>query len=101
MDYVFISYSSEDRPFTLRLAEDLQRKGQEIWLDQWKITGRRPYWDEVQAGIEGCSHFIFVISPDSIVQGSGARRELYHAAGLKPMPVHDRLADEKSHLNCR
>jgi hypothetical protein len=87
MDYAFISYSSEDRPFVLKLAEDLRSKGHEIWLDQWKITGRRPYWDEIQTGIEGCSHFIFVISPDSIAQGSGARKELYHAASLKPGPT--------------
>src|SRR5438128_11658425 len=87
MDYVFISYSSEDRPFVIQLAESLQAKGQEVWLDQWKVTGRQPYWDEIQTGIEGCSHFIFVISPDSIARDSGARKELYHAANLKPAPV--------------
>ncbi len=84
---VFISYSSADRDFVLRLANDLVKAGYEAWLDVWKISGRMPYWDEIQAGIEGCSHFLFLISPDSLAESSGARDELYHAAGLKPRPI--------------
>ena len=87
MSNVFISYSSTDRPFVLQLAEDLQRAGHSVWLDQWKITGRHPYWDEIQLGLEYCSHFIFVISPEAIDKESGARRELYHIGSLKPIPV--------------
>ncbi|HVO42497.1 MAG TPA: TIR domain-containing protein [Aggregatilineales bacterium] len=87
MGYIFISYSSKDRDFVRRLADDLVKNGHEIWLDFQKITGRRPYWEEIQAGIEGCTHFLMVISPDSIQEDSGAITELYHAGGLKPLPT--------------
>ncbi len=87
MANVFISYSSSDRPFALQLANDLQQAGHSVWIDQWRITGRTEYWDEIQAGIEFSTHFVFVISPESIDRASGARRELYHAANLKPIPV--------------
>lgn len=87
MAITFISYSSEDRLFVIKLARDLQDQGHTIWLDQWNITGRKPYWDEIQDGIQTCTHFLFVVSPDSLEQDCGARRELYHAAGLKPTPV--------------
>jgi hypothetical protein len=87
MGYIFVSYSSKDRDFATQLAQDLNQAGYETWLDQGKITGREPYWDEIQGGVEGCSHFLFIISPDSILRDSGARKELYHAASLKPSPL--------------
>jgi hypothetical protein len=86
MAKLFLSYSSKDRDFVMRLAEDLKRAGYEVWLDRWKISGRQPYWDEIQTGIESCTHFLFIVSPDSIEKTSGARKELYHAGGLKPSP---------------
>jgi hypothetical protein len=87
MGHLFISYSSKDRALAARIAESLRRSGYEVWFDRWKITGREPYWDEIQDGIENCTHFLFMISPDSISTNSGARRELYHAGGLKKTPT--------------
>ncbi|MFQ3536760.1 MAG: SUMF1/EgtB/PvdO family nonheme iron enzyme [Aggregatilineales bacterium] len=84
MARVFISYNSQDRPFVLRLAEQLQQAEHEVWLDVWRISGRQPYWEEIKAGIEACTHFLFIISPESISTQSGARIELDHAAGLPP-----------------
>jgi hypothetical protein len=51
MGYVFVSYSSKDRDFATQLAQDLNQVGYETWLDQGKITGREPYWDEIQEGV--------------------------------------------------
>lgn len=76
---VFVSYSSKDREFVVGLAERLQQVGLDIWLDVWRITGREPYWNEIQAGIEAASHVLFVISPTSISDNSAARDELAHA----------------------
>jgi len=89
MGSVFISYRSTDRAFVLHLAEALKQNGQDVWLDQWRITGRDPYWDEIQHGIETSRYFIFVISPDSVSKATnnGARKELYHAAGLPNGPI--------------
>jgi formylglycine-generating enzyme required for sulfatase activity len=80
---VFISYSSKDRSFVLQLANDLKVQGFTIWLDVWNIKGRQPYWQEIEAGVESCTHCLFVISPDSIEPGCGARDELAHAKHKK------------------
>jgi hypothetical protein len=85
--YTFVSYSSKDRDFVLRMADDLKAQGCDLWVDRWNIVGRDPFWDEIQAGIEGCSHFLFVISPDSIDRTSGAYTELLHVASLRPAPI--------------
>lgn len=87
MSHAFISYSSKDRDFVLKMAGDLRAAGCTLWLDHWNIVGRDPFWDEIQSGIEGCSHFLFVISPDSIERHSGALTELLHAASLQPPPI--------------
>src|SRR5215467_2448018 len=87
MGYIFVSYSSKDRDMALRLAQDLKTAQKDVWIDRWKITGREPYWDEIQEGIEGCAYFLFLVSPDSIDKASGARKELYHVASLKPTPL--------------
>jgi hypothetical protein len=87
MAQIFISYSSTDRELVARIAEDLRNAQHEVWFDRWRITGRQPYWDEIQSGIENCSHFLFFVSPESISKGSGARKELFHVASLKPTPT--------------
>src|SRR5258708_37488742 len=87
MSTVFISYSSIDRIIAARLDTDLQAAGHEVWFDQWNITGRDPYWNEIQGGIESATHFVFLISPEAIASDGGAMRELYHASGLNPVPV--------------
>lgn len=84
---VFISYSSKDEEFVLKLATSLQSRHLNIWLDKWNITGHLPFWDEVQEAIEQCSHFIFVVSPHSLARGSAPLLELYHAASLRPVPL--------------
>lgn len=87
MNSVFISYSSKDRDFVLKLAEDLKNHDFKVWIDAWEISGRLPFWEEIQQGVESCSHFLFVISPDSIVPECGAMTELYHAYSLRPLRV--------------
>ncbi len=87
MGYAFISYDNTDREFTIRLAEDLQAAGCAVWIDKWNVVGRDPFWDEIQVGIENCTHFVFVITPHSLDRNSGAFTELLHAASLKPRPT--------------
>lgn len=86
MAHTFISYSSKDRPFVSKLAGDLKANGVEVWLDVESIQGRKPYWEEIQQGVEGAKYFIFVASPDAIEAESGAMDELYHAKSLRPAP---------------
>jgi len=87
MSYSFISYSRKDQDFVLRLADSLTDAGCPIWLDVRSITGREPFWLEIQAAIENSAFFLFVISPDSIDPTSGAFKELCHATTLKSLTI--------------
>lgn len=86
MANVFISYSSDDRPFALRLAEDVGKFGNSVWIDVQEISGREPYWDEIKEAIESCAQFVFLISPDSVSKARSVWKELYHADSLRPRP---------------
>lgn len=76
----FISYSSKDRAFAVKLAEALQKYGVTIWLDVWRIRGHASaFWPEIEQGIKNSTHLIFVISPDSLNKESQVWNELAHA----------------------
>src|SRR5689334_10319683 len=92
---VFVSYRSVDRLFVDKLADALQSRGYDIWLDSRRITGHEPYWDEIQTAIEQCTVFIFVISPASLEKTSKAITELQHAASLPQPPVFIPVMAEK------
>jgi hypothetical protein len=62
----FISYSSKDRRFVLRLAEDLKRRGLEVWLDLWEMRPGDRLRDRIAEGITRCDRLLVLLSPHSI-----------------------------------
>lgn len=64
---VFISYSSEDKDFVVRLAEDLRtREGMDAWLDRWEISPGDKIPERIEEAISKAEAFIIVLSPDSV-----------------------------------
>ncbi len=76
---VFISYSSRNTKFALKLATDLQAHGIQVWLDKWNITGRAPFREEIDGGIQSSNYFLFIISPHSLERTCVALQELDYA----------------------
>ena len=65
-DYTFICYAHENTSFVKKLAAELQRRGVEIWLDQW-AAGDSASWDgRGQKALLECSHFLLVLSPAAL-----------------------------------
>jgi hypothetical protein len=63
----FISHSSKDKEFTLRLATDLRtRAGIDAWLDQWEINPGDRIPERIEEGLSEADVFILVLSPDSV-----------------------------------
>jgi len=65
----FVSYSRKDSDFVLKYAGNL--KGDfDLWLDQWDIahlTEGNVNWDRaIENAILDCSHFLIVLSPQSV-----------------------------------
>jgi hypothetical protein len=64
---VFVSYAREDLPFVRRLADALQARNREVWVDLEEIIPSARWREEIRAGITEAHAVAFVISPDSIV----------------------------------
>jgi hypothetical protein len=62
----FISYSSKDRRFVVRLAEDLRHRGLDIWLDLWEMKPGDRLRDKITEGITRCDRLLVLLSPHSV-----------------------------------
>lgn len=62
----FISYSSKDRDFVVRLATDLKQKGILVWLDEWEIKVGDEIRQKIEHGIAEYDYFVIVLSKHSV-----------------------------------
>ena len=69
MASVFISHSSVDKAFAVRLAEDLDRLGHRPWLDEWEIRVGECIVSKVNKGIEDSDYVVIVLSVSSVMSG--------------------------------
>jgi branched-chain amino acid transport system substrate-binding protein len=65
---VFISHSSKDGDFCIRLAEDLRRElgDNAVWYDHLKLRSGDSWWRIIVNELALCDPFILIISPDSM-----------------------------------
>jgi hypothetical protein len=75
---VFVSHSSEDKPWVLRLVADLARYGVSVWLDENEIRPGTSIVSALERGIEVSNAMILVVSPEAMA--SGWVREEYDRA---------------------
>jgi len=57
----------------LALADELRGRGFSVWIDQSGIGGAQTGPAEIVEGINGCSTFIVLISPDSVASRNVAK----------------------------
>lgn len=75
MKKVFISHSSNDKPFVRKLAKALSSSGIESWIDESEIKYGESLISKISSSIEEIDLIIAIISPDSI-KSSWVRKEL-------------------------
>ncbi len=73
MAELFLSYSKHNRPQALDLADELRVGGFSVWIDQGGIEGAQNWSAEIVEGINACSTFILLISPESVASRNVAR----------------------------
>ena len=91
---IFLSYSSNSKEQTSKLAKDLERMGHGVWFDQ-TLSGGQDWWNEICRNIRKCELFIFVLDKNS--QRSHACEVEWRYAlelGSKILPV--KIADDVS-----
>ena len=85
---VFVSYSRVERAFAAKLLAALIAAEKNVWLDLENIPPAAEWREQIEAGIEAASAFLFVLSPDSS-SSAICRDELAHATelGKRIIPV--------------
>ena len=64
MPFIFLSYSHKDSEYANRLADSLEAKGLEVWIDERIDYGAR--WPKViQENLDRCTAFVVVMTPNS------------------------------------
>lgn len=65
MSKVFLSHAGIDKPFVERLAQDLIKKGVDVWYDKWEIkVGDSILW-KIEESIEESDYLAIVISKEA------------------------------------
>jgi hypothetical protein len=85
--FVFISYSRADLTFAMRLKNDLQKQGIQVWMDLEGIRPATADWEEsIRTAIRSCCVVLFVASPDA--RSSSNVRDELAIAGMYQRPIY-------------
>ena len=63
MSDVFISYSTDAKPWAERLCEYLERKGVSTWTDFKSIRPGQRWLSEIQRALDEATYFLIVVGP--------------------------------------
>lgn len=63
---VFLSHAGEDNTLAKRMAETFFASSIETWYDQWEIRTGDSLRRKIEAGIEGCTHFVVLLTTASV-----------------------------------
>ena len=86
---VFISYSREDKPRVLELADRLRAAGVTIWIDQGGIDGATLWGEEIVYALEGAKVLLLAITA-SAARSHNVAKEVVLVSERKGhiLPVH-------------
>jgi hypothetical protein len=76
---IFLSYANEDKSIADRIARTLRNDKHEVFYSEDTLAGSDAYSTLIRQAIESSDLFIFLISPDSVKEGSYTLTELRFA----------------------
>lgn len=75
---IFLSHSSKDRAFVLRLVKILKSNRISYWYSATHIKGAKQWHDEIGRALGECNWFLVVLTPEA-VRSQWVKRELLFA----------------------
>ena len=66
MNEIFFSYSRRDSEFVGQMADELQARGVDVWVDTGEILAGEAWRHSIVEAIRNCKVFIIVLSPSSV-----------------------------------
>jgi hypothetical protein len=76
---IFLSYASEDRERAEEIQLALVSLGHHVFFDKMSLPAGGDYHSRIQSAVQNSDIFVFLISPNSVAQGSYALTELKYA----------------------
>jgi actin-like ATPase involved in cell morphogenesis/tRNA A-37 threonylcarbamoyl transferase component Bud32 len=104
---VFVSYASEQRLTAEQIAVRLRAQGCDLFFDRDSLPPGEEYDQRIRRAVMECELFVFLVSPDSVREGSYTRTELEYVRGrwanpsrkvLPVMVVPTQLSDVPAYL---
>jgi hypothetical protein len=90
---VFISHRMADADLARRLAEEIQRAGYRVWLDEWEILIGDSVVERINAGLENAKYVVVCYSEAGVLSSWMSREWMSALArqleghGIKLLPV--------------
>ena len=84
---IFVSYASARRELALRLKLALEAEGHDVFFDRDDLDAGEAYHEAIRAAIDDVDRAVFLISPESVAEGSYALAELGHLERRWPRPA--------------
>jgi hypothetical protein len=66
--HLFLSHSSDNSDFALKLADDLNVLEVDIWIDKWEIEGGDSLFDKINEGIKQSKYIALLFSKSFITK---------------------------------
>jgi TIR domain-containing protein len=73
---IFLSYAHEQHPIAEEVSVSLSVRGYDVFFDRSTLKPGVEYDLAIQKAVENCDLFVFLISPDSLTQGTYTLTEL-------------------------
>lgn len=73
--FVFISYNKNDKDLAIEIALFLASENINVWFDEWVISAGDSIIEQINKGLENCTHFIIIWSKNAS-KSNWVRKEL-------------------------
>jgi hypothetical protein len=78
---VFLSHSSVDKAWVMKLKDDLLRYGISVWLDKDEIRPGDLFAEALEQALDNCKAIALIVSPEAVDSG-WVKEEYYRALSL-------------------
>ena len=71
---LYFAHAHENRDMAKPFAERMMTDGINVWFDQWEIRIGDSLRRKMEGGLSTCTHFLALLTPDSIGKPSSGQR---------------------------
>lgn len=65
MSHIFISYSTQNSSYAIRLAHKLREEGFDVWIDNSRLRSSENWWEKIVNALGNCAAVVVVMTPEA------------------------------------